>query len=116
MPSLSVLANLPTGQYLYEEKNIAATARSGYILVYKVGHTAIGIDGRSRLQSPCFRGFVEGNQIVNATRVFPPYRPDSRWESQRGEMVDLSHYQLSDRPISAEQVSTLRTCIQFFGR
>ena len=105
-PSTSSLSleEQSTGQYYY----------AGYILLRKAGHSAIGIDGR-RSQLACFRGFVEGDRIVNATRVLPPYQPDSRWESETGMMVDLSRYQQVGQP-DEDQLRALQKCVDVFSR
>jgi len=109
------LENLPTGQYYYE--NVAGgRVEQGYILLRKIGRTVVGIDGRSRTQSPCFRGFLEGDRIVDATRIYPPYHTDSRWDAHRGEMVDLGDYQRVNRAITDEQAETLITCLRIFSR
>lgn len=106
VPSVSFLSleEQSTGQYYY----------TGYILLRKAGHTAIGVDGR-RSRLICFRGFVEGDRIVNATRIMPPYQPDSRWESRDGTMVDLSGYDRVGQP-DEEQLEALQKCLDVFAR
>lgn len=108
------LENLPTGQYYYVQSEASVPERQRYVLLRKAGSTVIGIDARSRLHS-CFRGFIKGDRIVDATRVFPPYQPDSRWDTQ-DELVDLSQYQTIEPDLTDEQSETLQTCIQFFWR
>jgi hypothetical protein len=100
-----------TGQYLYT----AIDAPEQYILVRKAVHSIIGVDSR-RSQKICFRGFLDGDRIVNAMRVFPPYAPDSRWESRSGELVNLSHYLQLDQPPTEEQTNSLKPCLEFFSR
>jgi hypothetical protein len=101
-----------TGQYFYA----AIDAHEQYILVRKAGHSVIGVDGR-RSQKICFRGFLDGNRIVNAMRVFPPYAPDSRWESSRsGEFINLSHYLQLDQSPTEDQAASLKPCLEFFSR
>lgn len=120
------LESLPTGQYYYVNSNAGSDAgsnadaepaerrRQAYVLLRKAGTTVIGVDGRSQTPT-CFRGFIEGDRIIDATRVFPPYQPDSRWDTQE-ELVNLSQYQAIEQPPSPEQAETLQTCIQFFWR
>jgi hypothetical protein len=106
------LEEQPTGQYLYA----AIDAPEQYILVRKAGHSVIGVDSR-RSQNICFRGLLKGDRIVNAMRVFPPYAPDSRWESSRsGELVNLSHYLQLDQLPTEEQAAALKPCLEFFSR
>lgn len=107
------LEALPTGQYYYVD-GASDRRHPPYLLLRKAGSTVIGVDGRSRMQ-PCFRGFIKGDRIVNATRLFPPYRPDSTWDTQE-ELADLSQYQVVEQDPTDEQAETLRTCIQFFWR
>jgi hypothetical protein len=97
-----------TGQYYY------ADGEDRYLLLRKAGHTAIGVDGR-RSQLLCFRGFVEGDRITNATRIFPPYAPDSRWDARDGTMVDLSRYQQVGLP-DDEREEALEKCLEVFAR
>jgi hypothetical protein len=100
------------GQYFYA----AIDAPEQFILVRKAGHSVIGVDGR-RSQKICFRGFLDGDRIVNAMRIFPPYTPDSRWESSRsGELVNLSHYLQLDQLPTEEQAAALKPCLEFFSR
>jgi hypothetical protein len=96
------------GQYYYLD------GEDRYLLLRKAGHTAIGVDGR-RSQLLCFRGFVEGDRITNATRIFPPYAPDSRWDSRDGTMVDLSQYQQVGLP-DDEREEALEKCLEVFAR
>lgn len=101
-----------TGRYLYA----GIDAPEQYILLRKAGHSVIGVDGR-RSQKVCFRGFLDGDRIINAMRVFPPYAPDSRWESSRsGELVNLSHYLQLDQLPTEEQADSLKPCLEFFSR
>lgn len=108
------LEDLPTGEYFYEEINTSERAPSQSVLLRKAGRTVIGVQIR-RNGNSCFRGFAAGNQIVNATRVFPPYDPASRQDFQE-EMLDLSQYSQVEREVGERDRATLQTCIQFFWR
>jgi hypothetical protein len=112
----ATLENLPTGEYRYERIAGAGRGRPAYVLLRKVGTTVIGLDARSLREQACFRGFIQDNQIVTATRIFPPYQPDSRWEHIEGLMVDLEQYQRVDREDSEADRAALQTCIEFFWR
>jgi hypothetical protein len=112
----AMLETLPTGQYYYVRKDTPPQTQAGYVLLRKTGRTVIGVDGRIQAQPVCFRGFIAANQITHATRVYPPYQPDSRWEVDRDVMVELSTYEQVDRSPTAEQLKTLQTCIQYFWR
>lgn len=121
------LESLPPGEYYYENPSSFA-----YVLLRKSGRTVIGLDAQGRA---CFRGFIEGDHIVNATRVYPPYQPDSRLEHQDGIMLDLAQYQRAESPIAERDPAgmtiaprpsledqmrqvdraTLETCLQFFS-
>lgn len=125
---LTALENLPTGQYYYQEPPLRSSAqtslnaganaphqlRQGYLLLRKAGHSVIGIDRRLRSRHACFRGFVEGDRIISTMRVFPPYRPDARWERQ-ADMVDLSRYQRVNRVPTAAEKTALQDCLAFFS-
>lgn len=116
----TTLEDLPTGQYYYHVANPRATnphpRERGYLLLRKAGNTVIGIDRRSLSRNPCFRGFAEGDWITDATRVFPPYQPNSRLDFQEGEWIDLKQYQQAEPTLTAEQTAELQTCIDFFWR
>lgn len=112
----TLLENLPTGQYLYRDGGADGAPRRGSILLRKIGHTVIGLDQRPRAGNACFRGFLEGDRILNATRIYPPYQPDSRWEQQPGTMVDLSQYRSVDAAVTHEQAAMLHTCLTVFSR
>ncbi|HEY9644007.1 MAG TPA: hypothetical protein V6C57_26180 [Coleofasciculaceae cyanobacterium] len=109
------LEDLPTGQYYYEVPDSSARAERRYVLLRKAGHGVIGLDRRST-SNICFRGFLDGDRILNAVQIFPPYHPDSKWASQDGELMDLSRYQRVDREITDEKTVALQTCLQFFSR
>lgn len=114
------LASLPTGRYYFapaeqsSEQSSASRKRSSFILFRKSGRTIIGWDHRSVSGPACFRGFIEGEQVVNATRVLAPYQPDSAL--QQGETIDLSGYESTAHEISAVEAQTLQTCVGFFWR
>jgi hypothetical protein len=121
------LESLPPGTYYYEHPS-----RSASVLLRKAGRSVIGLDSQ---EQACFRGFIEGDRIVNATRVDPPYQPDSRLEHRDGIMLNLAEYQrvedsiaanapfaatIAPRPSLEEHMrqvdrETLQTCIQFFS-
>jgi hypothetical protein len=112
--SQTQLEDLPTGQYYYEVPT-PTQAEPRFVLLRKAGRGVIGLDRRST-SNICFRGFLEGDRIVNAVRVFPPYHPDSKWDSRGGELMNLSRYQQVDRKITATEATALQTCLQFFSR
>ena len=110
------LANLPTGRYYFAPPapNSASRRFSSFVLFRKSGRTIIGWDRRSTIEPACFRGFIQGSQIINATRVFSPYQPDSAFQS--GETIDLSGYESTEHEPSEIESKTLQTCINFFWR
>ena len=111
------LENLPAGQYYYRvtSRDPEPEQPQGYVLLRKAGHSVIGIDRRSLNQASCFRGFLAGSRIVNATRIFPPYQPDSKWD-RRGELLDLSRYQSIEHHVTDEEADALHRCLAFFSR
>jgi hypothetical protein len=106
-PPFLPLAEQSAGQYFY-------LSDSGYILLRKAGHSVIGVDGR-RSRLLCFRGLLEGDRITNAMRIFPPYDPDSRWETRNGTMLDLSEYEQVGQA-DEEQEAALKKCLEVFAR
>jgi hypothetical protein len=141
-PSALSLESLPTGEYYYQlsdpvadqvssqsagqatrdfaeqstGKSPLTSSMSGQsVLLRKAGRTVIGVQLGSGSGNPCFRGFVQGNRIVNATRVFPPYNPAARSDFQP-EMFDLSEYSQVEAAVSEADRATLQTCMQFFWR
>jgi hypothetical protein len=109
------LEDLPTGQYYYEVPTSLTQAEPRFVLLRKAGRGIIGLDRRST-SNICFRGFLEGDRIINAVRVFPPYHPDSKWDAREGELMNLSRYQQVDRKITTAEATALQTCLQFFSR
>lgn len=112
--STASLESLPTGQYYYVASEADKRRTTAYVLLRKAGTTVIGVDGRSPMPA-CFRGFITGDRIIDATRVFPPYQPDSRLDTQE-ELMNLSQYQVIEQDPTDEQAETLQTCMQFFWR
>lgn len=109
------LENMPAGNYYYERLRFSEVARNQYVLLRKVGHTVAGIEVRGRSGNPCFKGFVEQNSVVDATRVLPPYNPASKWEHQKGEMLNLDTYRRIDRTFTARDNAALQKCIRVFS-
>lgn len=114
-PSLS-LEDLPPGEYYYEGSYSSEMRGSQYVLLRKVGKTVIGLEVQSRSRNPCFRGFAEENRIIDATRLFPPYHPDSKWEFQQGEALNLNRYHRVEQVGTTGDRETLQTCIGVFWR
>ncbi|MBD3884145.1 hypothetical protein IFO70_20570 [Phormidium tenue FACHB-886] len=115
LPTAISLEQLPTGRYYYASPEASANLkRRSFVLLRKAGTTVIGFDHRSAAEPACFRGFIEGDRIINATRVLPPYQPDSPLHS--GETLDLTGYQPVEHDVSAQEAETLQTCINFFWR
>ncbi|NJL40477.1 MAG: hypothetical protein HC840_25165 [Leptolyngbyaceae cyanobacterium RM2_2_4] len=107
------LEDLPTGEYYYQPSS-SERALGQFVWFRKAGRTVVGMI-RSESGNFCFRGFAEGNQIVNATRVFPPYDPASRQDFQE-EMLDLSRYSQVEPDGREGDRTLLQSCIQFFWR
>jgi hypothetical protein len=121
----TALEDLPHGNYWYELSETASSTNRGsdrYLILRKVGSTVIGAEGYSAQASerlseyhPCFRGFVDENQIIHLTRIYPPYSPDARWEHQRNVAVDLDQYQRLEQEMSEGDRAALQTCLQVFA-
>ena len=109
------LESMPTGNYYYQGLRFSEVARSPYILLRKVGHTVAGVEVRGRVGNPCFKGFVDQNSVVDATRVFPPYNPDSEWKHQKGEMFNLDSYRRIERTFTASDNAALQKCLRVFS-
>lgn len=110
-PDQTILEQLPTGLYYYSQPN---PKRPNFVLFRKSGSTIIGLDHRSATAPACFRGFIDGNQIINTTRVFAPYQPDS--QLQQGQTIDLTAYSVTEDTVPEDASTTLKTCISFFWR
>lgn len=109
-PSLEML---PTGEYYYES---SGAGRTSYVLLRKVGRTTIGVDLQAIGDPICFRGWLDGNAVVNATWMLPPYQPDARLMHEDGVLLDLSAYRPAiDSPRAIDRAA-LRSCMQFFWR
>jgi len=107
------LQEKPTGEYYYES---TGSGRPQHVLLRKAGRTVIGVDLQAIGDPVCFRGWLEGDRIVNATWLLPPYQPDARLTHTEGVMLDLASYHpVSDRP-SAPDREALRSCMNFFWR
>jgi hypothetical protein len=115
------LEELPRGEYYYEQieavvlsNGSQGTAPRSFLVLGKVGRTVVGMEAGLRSAS-CFKGFVQGNQIVDMTRIFPPYDPASAWNFQTGVAIDLDDYQRVERTLSERDRNTFQTCIEFFS-
>lgn len=107
------LEMLPTGEYYYES---SGAGRTEHVLLRKVGRTTIGVNLQAIGEPVCFRGWLEGNAIVNATWMLPPYQPDARLIHEDGVLLDLTAYRPSGGSPSEDDRAALRSCIQFFWR
>ncbi len=107
------LQEMPTGEYYYSS---TSAGRPQHVLLRKAGRTVIGIDLQAIEDPVCFRGWLEGDRIVNTTWLLPPYQPDARLRHTAGVMLDLATYQsLSDSPSDRDR-EALRSCMNFFWR
>ena len=107
------LQERPTGEYYYES---TGAGRPQHVLLRKAGRTVIGVDLQAIGDPVCFRGWLEGDRIVNATWLLPPYQPDARLRHTAGVMLDLASYRpVSDRASEPER-DALRSCMNFFWR
>ncbi|NEQ27193.1 MAG: hypothetical protein F6K28_50945 [Microcoleus sp. SIO2G3] len=104
---------LPTGEYYYES---TGAGRPQYVLLRKAGRTVIGVDLQAIGEPVCFRGWLEGDAVVNATWMLPPYQPDSRLTHEDGVLLDLTSYRPATDTPSREERAALRSCIHFFWR
>ncbi|MEL7314050.1 MAG: hypothetical protein AAFN08_03755, partial [Cyanobacteria bacterium J06559_3] len=89
---------------------------NAYLLLQKWGRIVVGVDTLSSSRTTCFKGFVEDNAIVDATRVLPPYTPDAEWTYQPGEMLDLSDYDRRGDAIAEADRTALNVCLDVFAR
>ncbi|MEM9005074.1 MAG: hypothetical protein AAGE59_16320 [Cyanobacteria bacterium P01_F01_bin.86] len=112
----SVLSELPDGEHYYLGHSSSELFDTPYVLFHKWGRIVVGVDSRSPSGLACFKGFIEDNTIVDATRVLPPYTPDAEWDYRPGEMLDLSNYERHPDAIAATDRSTLSTCLDVFAR
>lgn len=112
--TFAMLENLPTGNYYYENLRSERVGNQ-YIVLRKVGHVVVGVDVQSRLRNPCFKGFVEQNSIVDATRIFPPYDPASKWEHRKGEVFNLDSYRRIEQTFTASDNTALQKCLRVFS-
>ncbi len=115
-PASAPLEELPTGNYYYEELASSQRGRRQYVLLRKAGRVVVGIEVGPKSGNACFKGFVEQNSVVTATRIFPPYAPDSRWEHQRGEAINLNRYRRTDWTGTDSDKAALLKCLQLFSR
>ncbi|MDB9527000.1 hypothetical protein PN498_13450 [Oscillatoria sp. CS-180] len=114
--SISPLSEMPNGRHYYSETSASEFLDAPYVLFQKWGRIVVGIDSSSRSGTACFKGFIEDNAIVDATRVSPPYTPDAAWDYQSGEMLNLSHYYRVTDPISDAEQAALEVCLEVFAR
>ena len=110
------LSELPNGEYYYLDAPRSELSANSYVLLHKWGRIAIGIDVRPPSGSACFKGFIQDNRIVDATRVLPPYTPDAQWDYQPGDMLDLSYYNNVADPVAEEVRANLEICLDVFAR
>ena len=114
------LSELPDGQHYYAEHHAepisSELTRTRALFLQKWGRIVVGVDTLSSSRRACFKGFVEENAIVDATRVLPPYTPNAEWTYQLGEMINLSHYDRRTDAIAATDRAALDICLEVFAR
>ena len=110
------LSESPNGEYFFKGSPSSELSGEPYLLLHKWGRIVVGMDARLPLEIACFKGFIEDNKIVEATRVLPPYTPDADWAYQPGEMLDLGSYERSTEPSMEVDRETLEVCLQVFSR
>ena len=115
------LSEIPNGEHYYVGHPSSELSDEPRVLLSKWGRVVVGIStrlhlGRLPLGAVCFKGFVEGDKIMNATRVLPPYAPDSQWDYLPGEMLDLSQYEKVASSPAAEDTAALGICLEVFSR
>lgn len=104
---------LPRGEYYYVH---LTTGRPQHVLLRKAGRTVIGVDLQPIGEPMCFRGWFDGDRVVNATWLRPPYQPDSRLTHETGTLLDLTGYQPATTPPSDRDQAALQSCMNFFWR
>ncbi len=110
------LSELSDGEHYYSEPSSTELTHNAYLFLQKWGRIVVGVDTLSSSRTACFKGFVEGNAIVDATRVLPPYTPDAEWTYQPGEMLDLSGYEIRMDAIAEADRAALNVCLDVFAR
>ena len=110
------LSGSPNGEYFFRGSPSSELSGESYLLLRKWGRIVVGMDARLPLEIACFKGFIEDNKIVDATRVLPPYTPDADWAYQPGEMLDLDSYERSTEPSIEVDREMLEVCLQVFSR
>lgn len=112
------LLELPDGEYRYLGEASSEFWDQPYVLLQKWGRIVIGVDADLPSEVACFKGFIEGNSIIDATRVLPPYTPDAEWEYQSGEMLNLDQYDRVTEPVAMTDgdTSNLEICLEVFAR
>lgn len=118
------LFDLPDGEHYFvaarsNELTSNELTSDRTLFLRKWGRIVVGVDTISS-QATCFKGFVEENAIVGATRVLPPYTPNAEWTYQSGKMIDLGGYDRQIEAIAATDTATdrtaLDTCLEVFSR
>ncbi|MBE9063572.1 hypothetical protein [cf. Phormidesmis sp. LEGE 11477] len=110
------LFELPDGEHYYVEPISSELTGDRTLFLQKWGRIVVGVDTISSFNSTCFKGFVEADAIVNATRVLPPYTPNAEWTYQPGEMTNLSNYDRRIEAIAATDRAALDICLEVFAR
>ncbi|WP_038015638.1 hypothetical protein [Synechococcus sp. PCC 7335] len=111
-----VLSELPDGEHYYAEPTSSELIDERSLVLEKWGRIVIGVDTISSSKMACFKGFVDGDAIVDATRVLPPYTPNAEWTYQPGEMISLSDYDRRIEAIAATDRTALDICLEVFAR
>ncbi|MEL7072254.1 MAG: hypothetical protein AAGN15_26955 [Cyanobacteria bacterium J06581_3] len=111
-----ILSELPDGEHYYAKSTSHELTGDHSLFFKKWGRIVVGVDTTSALRMTCFKGFIEEDSIVNATRVLPPYTPSAEWTYQPGEMIDLGDYDRRIEAIAATDRTSLNTCLEVFAR
>ncbi|MBE7381023.1 MAG: hypothetical protein F6J95_006400 [Leptolyngbya sp. SIO1E4] len=110
------LQELPDGEHYYRGHGASELLTAPYTLFRKWGRIVVGIHGHSAMDAACFKGFLDGSTLVDATRVLPPYTPDAEWDYQPGVMLDLGQYEKVTDPMVAADREALEVCLEVFSR
>ncbi|MEL6854074.1 MAG: hypothetical protein AAFO83_03085 [Cyanobacteria bacterium J06607_13] len=111
-----VLSELPDGEHYYVQPTSHELTGDRALFLKKWGRIVVGVDTLSSSRVTCFKGFVEEDAIVDATRVHPPYTPNAEWTYQSGEMLSLGDYRRRTDAIAATDRTALDICIDVFAR
>ncbi|OKH32581.1 hypothetical protein NIES2119_25950 [[Phormidium ambiguum] IAM M-71] len=110
--SNQILQNLRDGDYYFEGPYTIQKRGNKEVILRKNGNNVMGANIEYFADSPCFKGTIQRNSIVDINWGFPPYGGEERWTFTSGGTINLNKYR--KRQLRSDDRRIIELCIQGF--